>query len=148
MARLFADEDRDAVLELLYQQYGAQLKGERFSLEGRVEPGLVEVTLILERTDRTFRYEMQFYVSLADNRVSEQEARDLVLDFIGYYLDLYFRNERDLLLPLDYQEYPFGEHRVFARGDITNPALDALADEIIETGRPISPDDPRLERLR
>ncbi len=145
MARLFSDEDRTALLNLLYERYGHHLRGERFALDGRVEPGLVEVGVLLERTDGTFRYDMTFYASLADNALSEEEGRDLVIDFMGWYLDLYFRRKREILLPLDFQEYPFGEHRVFARGDVTNPRLDALADEIIEKGVPLAPDDPRLK---
>lgn len=145
MARLFSDEDRTALLNLLYERYGHHLRGERFALDGRVEPGLVEVGVLLERTDGTFRYDMTFYASLADNALSEEEGRDLVIDFMGWYLDLYFRRKREILLPLDFQEYPFGEHRVFARGDVTNPRLDALADEIIEKGAPLAPDDPRLK---
>lgn len=145
MARLFADEDRAALLNLLYERYGHHLKGERFALDGRLEPGFVELNLALERTDGTFRYDMTFYASLADNALSEEEGRDLVTDFLGWYLDLYFRRKREVLLPLDFQEYPFGDHRVFARGDVTNPRLDALADEIIEKGVPLAPDDPRLQ---
>lgn len=145
MARLFTDEDRTAVLQLLQERYGHHLTGERFALDGRVEPGLVEMNLVLERADGTFRYDMTFYASLADNALSEEEGRDLVIDFMGYYLDLYFRRKREVLLPLDFQEYPFGEHRVFARGDVTNPRLDALADEIIEKGVALAPDDPRLK---
>ncbi len=147
MARLFSEEDRSALLDLLYERYGHHLRAERFALDGRVEPGFVEVHLVLERTDRTFRYDMTFHASLVENRLSEEAGRDLVVDFMGWYLDLYFRRKREILLPLDFQEYPFGEYRVFARGDVTNPLLDALADEIIEKGVTIPPDDPRLKGL-
>lgn len=148
MSKLLSDEDREALLDLLYKRYGHHLKGERFVLDGRVEPGLVELQLILERVDGTFRYDMTFYASLHDNAISEAEGRDLVTDFMGYYLDLYFRRRREVLLPLDFQKYPFGGLHVFARGDVTNPLLDALADEIIEKGVSIAPDDPRLTRLK
>lgn len=147
MARLLSDTDQMALLDLLQERYGHHLRGERFRVDGRVEPGLVELNLVLERSDGTFRYDMTFYASLVDNALSEEEGRDLVVDFMGYYLDLYFRRKREVLLPLDFQEYPFGKHRVFARGDVTNPRLDALADEMIEKGVTIPPDDPRLKGL-
>lgn len=144
MARLLAEEDKAALIEVLLERYGGYLDAERFIVDGRVEPGFVEATILLERLDGTRRYEMVFYVSLTDNKISEAEGRDLALDFAGYYLDLFFNSGREILLPLDFHEYEFGEFKVFARGDVTNPLLDALADEIIEKGETIPPDDPRL----
>lgn len=147
MGRLFAEEDKAAVLDILLQRYAHRLQNERFVVDGRVEPGFVELRLILERNDGTFRYDMRFYASLKDNHISADEGRDLVIDFMGYYLDRYFRSNRQVMLPLEYLEFRFGEHKVFARGDVTNPRLEALADEIIEKGITISPDDPRLKGL-
>ena len=147
MSKLFTDEEVAAILEILYSEFGHRLSGERFLLDGLVEPGLVRADLAIEKLDKTFRYDMSFYVSLAHNELSVQEARDLVLDFLGWYLERYFEEDRELLLPLDYQPYNFGEHTVFARGDVRNPYLDALADAIIEEGKKVDPQDPRFRHL-
>ena len=147
MSRVFSVEEEQAVLDLLHERYGHFLCGERFRLGGRVEPNFIQLDLFLERDDQRFRYEMYFYLSLEENHVEVSEGRDIVLDFVGYYLDEYFKHDRELLLPLDYQRYQMGEYYVYAKGDIRDPLLDKLADEIIEQGVKVRPDDPRFKGL-
>ncbi len=137
-----AREDREAILGLLEARYGSHLTAERMSLDGRVEPGFVELRFCLDRLDETFRYAIEIRVSTVENAISDAVARDTAVDFLGFCLDEYFKAERDLYLPLDFQPYPFGEHTVHARGDVTNPYLDRLADEILESGKVRGPHEP------
>ena len=143
MPRLFSPEDADALLKVLYDRFGARLRDETFEVRGAVEPGFVEATLELGRTDGTSCYRMDFQVSLAANRLSEEEGRALLVDFIGFYLDQFFEGGREPLLPLDFHAYPFAGHVVHGRGDVTSPLLDSMADEIIERGERLADDDPR-----
>jgi len=143
MARLFSSEDIVAVVDMLATRYGRGLERERFEVGGRNEPGFVELTASIVREDRTFRYDIEVRVPVARDGMAVSEARELALDFLGWYLDQYFAGGRDILLPLDYQPYEFGEHKVWARGDVTNPYLDEMADEIIADGVPLGPDDAR-----
>jgi len=137
MASLLAPEDRDALLDLLAARYGSHLSAERMSVLGRAEPGFVELQFTLERIDETFRYIMEIRVSLIENPLSQAEAREVAVDFLGHCLDIYFKDDRDTLLPLDFQPYHFGEYTVNARGDVTNPRLDRMGDEILEAGVPL-----------
>ena len=143
MPRLFTREDATAAAASLDSRYAAHLGAERFEVGGRVEPGFVELTAVLANSDKTFRYEIEVRAAVGGKGVSQVEGRELVLDFLGYYLDQYFDGGRDVLLPLDFQPYQFGEHTVHARGDVTNPALDEVANRILEDGVPLAPDDPR-----
>lgn len=147
MGKAFTEEELEAVEEILYSQFGHKMSGQRFVLAGVAEPGFVRLDLAIERLDGTFRYQMNFYVSLGRNGLSIQDGRDLALDFLGWYLEQYFQQDRGLLLPLDYHPYRFGKYTVFARGDVSNPYLDALADEIIAEGKKVDPDDPRFRHL-
>lgn len=144
MAFSIPTEDCDRIVGALQSQYAARLRDERFTVSGRVEPGFVELTVHLERLDRSQRYWMEFRAALAENRMAEEAARDLLLDFVGYYLDQYFESGRDLLLPLDFQPYEMGSHVVYARGDITHPTLDGEADRILDAGIPL-PETPRRQ---
>lgn len=139
MGRLFKDDEAGAIVELLVSRFGVHLQGEGLRVEGRAEPDFIEVRAFLDKVDGSFRYEMSVRAPLG-RELSRDEGKSLALDFLGHYLDQYFGSERDLLLPLDYQTYPMGEHHVQARGDVTNPRLDAAADEIIERGVPLDPD--------
>jgi len=147
MPSVFAPEDVASIVDALTVRHADRLGGDRFELGGRVEPGFVELSLAIFRDDRTFRYDIDVRVPLGEEHpLSNAEARDLALDFLGYYLDQYFRGGREILLPLDYQPYQLGDRTVWARGDVTNPKLDEMADEIIAAGVPLSPDDPRHRR--
>lgn len=157
MGRIFTKEDIANIITLLAARHAVFLKDEHFEIGGRVEPGFLELTAAIVNSEDTFRYEMEIRVPLKamdtlldvsrDGRTGKEpspsEARDIALDFLGYYLDEYFQSGRELLLPLDLQPFEFGEWTVWARGDITNPKLDRMADEIIAAGVPLSPDDPR-----
>ncbi len=142
MAFRIPTEDCDRIVGTLHSRYGSRLRDERFQVSGRVEPGFVELTVQLERLDQSQHYGMEFRAALAENRLGEEAARDLLLDFIGYYLDQYFEGGRDLLLPLDFQPYEMGSHVVYARGDVVYPLLDAEADRILDAGVPL-PAKPR-----
>jgi hypothetical protein len=128
-----------ALADTLTRHYQAELRNEHFQVEGRVEPTFVELAVVLEKPDRTFRYRMEFRAALRENRLDEEGALQLLIDFVGYYLDQYFEGGRDLLLPLDFQPYEMGEHVVYGRGDISNPGLEEEADRILEAGIPLEP---------
>ena len=157
MARLFSSEDAAGVVATLAQRHAGHTRHERFEIDGRVEAAFVELSAALVREDGTFRYDIEVRVPLGapaaalgalagEERRSgptQAEAREIAIDFLGYYLDLYFEGGRDLLLPLDFQPYELGNQSVWARGDLSNPKLDRLADEILEAGGPLAPEDPR-----
>jgi hypothetical protein len=143
MPFFFPAEDNATIVRSLEGRYGKWLDGERFSALGRVEPGWVELTVTLDRLDRSFRYVMDFRAAVVENNVTEAEARDLVVDFAGYYLDQYFEGGRGVLLPLDFQPYELGMHVVYGRGDVTNPLLDDEADAILAAGVALPENDPK-----
>ena len=63
--------------------------------------------------------------------VKPDEARGLLIDFVGYFFDRYFKGGRSTTLPIDWQELPFGEHTVFARGWQRNMQLEEAADRLL-----------------
>ncbi|NOZ01592.1 MAG: hypothetical protein GXP54_06855 [Deltaproteobacteria bacterium] len=140
MSGLFSNDRNRKVSDLLTSTWGNKLDDEIFKIKGRVEPGFVELSVSIEKRDRTFRYAMTFRAMLEENSIGVDEGLALVLDFLGHYLEQYFEADRELYLPLDFQSYEFGDHRVLARGDVTNPQLDEMADEIITRGVPLDDD--------
>ncbi len=126
--------ETDEIEAALTKMFGAFIAGETFSVSGMFEPGFLHVDLKLHRRDDTFCYAMQFRCALAENRLDQGAALDVTVDFAGWYLEQYFDSGRDLLLPLDFQPYNFGDHIVYARGDIDNPKLTKMADEILNRG--------------
>ena len=98
-------------------------------MSGRLEEGSAVVVFVLERHDRTFRYEMACAKAVPDDdSESLTDTRDLCIDFLDWYIERYFAEGRELILPLDWQPHRFGDVEVLARGDVTNPTLDDAAD--------------------
>ena len=117
------------ILDALDTQHGRMLQEERFQVSGILEDGSVIATIVLERHDRTFRYEMSCAkVQPEDDAQVIEETLEICLDFLDWYLGEFFSSDRELLLPLDWQPHRFGEFDVHARGDVRNPTLDEAAD--------------------
>lgn len=118
----------------LSASYSSHITGEVFNVSGRFEPGFLHLDVTLRKRDDSWCYAMQFRCALAENKVTQEEALDLTVDFAGWYLDQYFESARDLILPLDFQPYNLGENIIYACGDIDMPNLTRMADEILERG--------------
>jgi hypothetical protein len=143
MSFRFSIEESAAIAQALDARFAEHLHAEHFEVTGRVEATFIELNVTLANRAGTLRYAMDFRAALLENQLDEAGARELALDFAEYYLDQYFGGGRDLLMPLDFQPYEVEDKVVFARGDITNPSLDAVAEAILSAGVPLADDDPR-----
>ena len=134
---LYSGDETARCEEALMARHGRYLTDERLSLSARLEEGAVMLTLIIARLDGTSSHKMEAALEVPeDDSVSLSDACDLCLDFLDWFLDLYFGDNRETLLPMDWQAHQFGEHRIMARGDITNPTLDDAADAWLRGERP------------
>lgn len=140
--------EKERIEKTLYKRYAHYLGKESFKIWAFGESDSVHLRMYLDSDDGMSRYSVDILVPLGENRLTLREGFDLALDFLGYYLDQFFEENRELLLPLDYNKYNFGKEFVYAKGDFTKPKLDQLADEILTKGENIDPDDPRLKDLK
>ena len=121
----------------LRARHGRHLDDERFSVRAELNEGSVEVHLELSRLDQTFTYDMEATLQThEDGGLTSEQATDICLDFLDWYLGEYFSHSRELLLPLDWQPHRFGEFEVFARGDVSNPLLDDAANALLRGESP------------
>jgi len=134
---LITAEAKTRITDTLVERYGRLLQQERFMVSARLEDQAVIVTLVLARHDNTSEYTMEAGFEVPeDDSVAAVAALDLCIDFLDWYLGEFFREGRELLLPLDWQPHRFGEHKVLARGDVRNPILDDAADAWLRGERP------------
>ncbi len=134
---LMTVSDHGRITESLQERFGTMLQQESLSVAARLEARAVIVTMTLARHDNTFEYVMEAGFEVPeDDSVAVPVALELCLDFLDWYLGEYFREARELLLPLDWQPHRFGEHTVLARGDVRNPLLDDAADAWLRGERP------------
>ena len=128
-------------IAVVNSKHGRWLKDEAFSVSATRRDTTVFVSLSLTRHDRSFDYQMQAAISIDDKNVhNDEEALDLGLDFLDWYLAEFFKSHRELLLPLDWQPHRFGDHEILAKGDVRNPELDDMADAWLRGDRPAPSD--------
>ena len=146
MAKQLIDAQEAArITESLSSRHGAHLKSERFVVTGRLDGEVVTVVLTMSNSDRSAVYTMETAAQLDDRKNLDHEAAlELCLDFLDWYLAEYFKDGRELLLPLDFKPHRFGDHEVQARGQINNEPLEALRDAWLRGERPAVP--PELEK--
>lgn len=129
IASIIDSEQSRRIMDALNSRHGRMLREERFTVSASLQEGSVVLQLVLERHDRSFRYQMECAKEVPeDESRSVQETLELCLDFLDWYLGEYFDNARELILPLDWQTHRFGDVDILARGDVRNPSLDEAAD--------------------
>jgi hypothetical protein len=134
---LITAESHGRIIDGLVERHSPMMRQEGLRVAARLDDRAVIVTLVLARHDQSFEYTMEVGFDVPeDDSVATAAALDLCVDFLDWYLGEYFREERDLLLPLDWQPHRFGEHSVVARGDVRNPLLDDAADAWLRGERP------------
>ncbi len=125
------------ILSALNERHGTWLRNERFAVSARRVGDTVIVEVELATLDRTSVYAMA--AALPRDKypgLEEDEALDLCLDFLDWYLGEYLAGHRDVLLPLDYQPHRFGDVEVLAKGELRNELLDDAADAWLRGERP------------
>ena len=130
---VFTEELCGLVVQGLQQRHGHHLvHGERFAVSGATESDAVTITVTFENADRSQHLPVEAALLRADNpRMSDVEARDILVDFVDYYFDRYFKGARQVTLPVDWKVFPFGEHSIRARGWERNLKLEEAADRIL-----------------
>ena len=138
MGKNLIDADMEQqLLEALRKRHGTRLKDETLTVSAQMDGSNVVANLVLAKRDRTYVYDMNAAVDSEDRRLrSVDEALDLVIDFLDWYLGEYFKESREILLPLDWQPHQFGDYEVLARGDVRNEILDDAADAWLRGERP------------
>ena len=111
-------------------------KDENISFEGYFSDQSLFITLILSNSDQTYYYPVETVLSIKDNfGIDADEARLILLDFIGSYFDEFFTSGRDTFLPIDWCEYKMDKTRFFVRGQVINKKLEDMAEDILKGGR-------------
>ena len=88
--------------------------------------------MLFQNRSRTLHLPIDMAVVAADNdKLSDEDARDLLVDFIDYFFDEYFRESRNATLPIDWEKLTFGGHAIRVRGWERNLALEEAADKLL-----------------
>ncbi len=100
--------------------------------EGYYSENTLFITATLKNLDESFLYPFEAKISFADNpNLKTDEARLLLLNFIGQYFEEYFINDRNIYIPIDWLAYVYEENKIYAKAQILNKKLENLANELL-----------------
>ena len=128
-------ETMEETLRRRYARYLAD--GEGFTVTGEVAEDAWTVCVTFENGDRSLHLPVEAALVVAENpRMNNTQARDVLVDFVDYYFDRYFKSARLVTLPIDWKDVPFGECTVRVRGWEKNLMLEEAADRLL-AGEPV-----------
>ena len=111
--------------------------GELFNISGKAEPDAYIICITFQNEDASLHLPVEVALVHKENpRCTVDEARDVLVDFVDYYFDRYFKGARHVTLPIDWKDFPFGEFTLRARGWERNKKLEDAADRLL-AGQPI-----------
>jgi len=109
--------------------------GEEFLARGWLEDEVVSATLTLRNQDESLHYPMEARLDIRDTDLLPEDALEVLLDFLDYYVGEYLGHERNVYLTIDWSEVRFGDAVLQARGQVLNLKLEREADEILARGK-------------
>ncbi len=131
---LMTEEFEFKMLEELTRRHGRFIKhGEVFRVQSHeVEEDAWTMTVVFENADKSLHLPVEVALLVSENpKLKNDEARDVLVDFVGYFFERYFRESREVTLPIDWGTIPFGEFVIRARGWEKNLKLEELADRFL-----------------
>lgn len=118
----------------LLKRYARFLQpGERFLLAaGDIAHDAWTLAVTFENRDRSVHLPVEMALVAAENpKLDNDEATDVLVDFLDFVFDSYFREAREATLPVDWDKFTFGEFVVRARGWERNLKLEQAADRLL-----------------
>ena len=124
---------RDKFLNALMKRHRSYLRtGESFDAEAEVMPDGWTFKVTFQSQDRSTYLPVELVFLQQDNPgVKDEDARDALMDFADYFFGEYFRDAREVTLPIDWKAFPFGELTIRARGWERNLKLEQAADMLL-----------------
>lgn len=108
-------------------------RDENIFIEGGCEEEILYITLILKNTDESFYYPFETSISKKDNpALSFEDAKNILLDFIGAYFEEYFSSDRGTFISIDWCEFNCEGVKFHARGQVINKKIEDLADSFLK----------------
>lgn len=134
---LLSGRRKQLIRQTLLSRFGAFLKpGEQLSIDAEKSSEYVFATLAVEAPDRTFRVEVDGAYLAADQGqevlAAPEHMLELVIEFLKMQLYEFFRTDREERFHIDWRKYPVERGTIRFRGQITRPALEEEADELLE----------------
>lgn len=125
--------EANRIAQSLMQRHTSYLSEEEwFEVSGRRSKEEVHTTVTLRNQDDSLLYPVECRMDLAINPVAGPvAAQEVLLDFQDHYFNRFFEEDRDIYLTIDWSEIQFDNYTFQTRGQIQNPKIDKLTEQLI-----------------
>ena len=132
--KFFPSHLKTKFLQALQKRHASYLKpGERFDAAADVMSDGWSLKVTFMNHDKSTWLPMEVVLLHNDNPgIKDGDARDAIMDFADYYFGEYFRDGREVTLPIDWKPFPFGELTIRAKGWERNLKLEEAADLLLK----------------
>ena len=130
-----ANEELKELEQILNLRYAQYLSNRFFEISSNVDGiGLVQVKVLLQNTEQSFYYPIEARLDSKDQNISPEQATLVMIDYIDYYFAEYFKEDENVLIPIDWSEFALDGVKFQMRGEIRNLRYELAADEILARG--------------
>jgi len=135
---------KDKFINALKKRHASYLRpGERFDASAEVMSDGWGFKVTFQNNDQSTWLPVELVLLQQDNPgIKDGDARDALMDFADYFFGEYFRDAREVTLPIDWKPFPFGELTIRAKGWERNLKLEQAADILLSGGDLSSMDEP------
>ena len=88
-------------------------------------------TVILSKADESYYYPVEGRAEHHSQDLSPREAILLLIDYIDSYFDEFLREDENVFVPIDWNEFYFEGFTLSLRGQILDLKSETLADKIL-----------------
>ncbi len=126
-------QDFNKILDLLNIKHSTYLNDEKFEMIAAFNKEQIQIKMSLKKNDESIVYPVEA-VCIYENyaHISKQGIAQIILDYLDHYWSEYFREERDLFLPLDWSPYECEQVLFYMRGFIRDLNSEMKADFLLK----------------
>ena len=130
MTSMSAEQSR-SLSDMLDRKFGTWLGARYFEVKSQADASVLQLTITMRDAKGAFVYPIESRIAYQDQDLKINEARDLLLDYVGAYLEEFLTGGESILLTIDWSEYECDGIDLQMRGQILNMNLEQMADDLL-----------------
>lgn len=128
---LVSDNDLKDLSKVLSIKYSGHLNGRFFTIDSKLEHGVVFVNVVLKNDEESFYYPVEGRMNCIDQKLSVSDATLMMLDFIDSYFEEYLREDENVFIPIDWALFQVEGVEFFLKGQVRDLKSERIADQFL-----------------